>query len=150
MKIKILKTGKVSLHPAWGPAVPLTEDQTLVLAQFVKVCAKVDTNPLDAMKRLVKIGYAKELTDEEVPEDEENNEENDEENDEEGEEGIEPDPLKIVDIEKHLRSLMEKTEEDDHKQIIQDWGMLNCNHKVAKSKTVDNMIAELVEIGFPE
>ena len=100
MRIKILKTGKVSLHPAWGPAVPLTKGQKLSLSQFEKVCKKVDTNPLQAMKDLIIRKYAEEITDtDEVVE-----------NDEEGEEVDDQEEFDIgmVDIHKHLTSLIAK------------------------------------------
>lgn len=127
--IKAIKTGLVGLHPAWGPDVELIEGAKISLAAMKKVCTGYRTEPKVAMERLVEIGWAEWI--EPIPGQEENDE-------------INTDEI-IDDVEKIIRGKIVGKNEAEQKQIIQDYGVLHFGYKIAKTKKVDTMIAELIE-----
>lgn len=132
MKIKFLKSGDYSLHPAWGPVVTIQEGASVTDESFKKVCKGCSTQPIQAMKDLVADGWAEIV-----------------EEDAEGEEDEKDDGYAESDVESILNGLIAGKVEAEQKQIIQDWGVLNLDYKVAKNKGHVKMIAELME-NIPE
>lgn len=129
MEIKFLKSGKYSIDPAKGPLVVCKEDE-------------IEDLPEEYANVLIQIGWAEEFErglDE--PEEEEEIEEEEEEEEGEEEEDNEPENLQ-----EYVDSLPEDMPEDQKKKLIQDYGVVNFDHKASRSKSIENMISELQEI----
>ena len=130
LKIKILKSGKCAIHPAWGGIIEFTEgDQfkegdELVDHEGKKTNANNELNVLnrEVIRHLEDAGWAKLTAEEPLPDDED----------------LEKGPMS------DLIDLLESVETDKEKKSkIQDWAVVHYGIKPSKSKTSENMIKEI-------
>lgn len=147
----MLRVGGYSFHPTGAPAIMVKEehlDEEIPISKFVAN----DGSKLNAVQAqmMVDDNWAEivEAEDEPEPEDEDldsddDNDDNDPEKDDDDEK--DPNKEKIEDVEAHLNELVKDKEEDEAKQILQDWGKTRLDITVSKSNKVENMIAKLVE-----
>lgn len=130
LKIKILKSGKYALHPAWGGIIDFNkgdefiEDDVLIDVEGKKTNASNELNLFsrEVALRMEASKWAKLIN--KVPKKEE------------------PEPKESPLLE-FLNILKDVKGEKERKAKIQDWGVVNCGIKPSKSKSVENMIKEL-------
>ena len=121
MKIKLLKSGEHSMNGGNGPAEDFEKDQETTVSNedgFI----------------MTHNGWAEEIF-----------EEVDESEDDENEDNEDDEKSEAKKDEDFFQTLISGQYEVDQKQLLQDWGTTNLDIKVSKSKSVENMIIELVE-----
>jgi len=130
LKIKILKSGKCAIHPAWGGIIEFTkgdqfkEGDALVDVDGKETNANNEPNVFsrEVALRLEESGWAK-LTEKKQKE-------------------KEPEPKESPLLE--LRNILKDVkDEKEKKSKIQDWAVVHYGIKPTKSKSVDNMIWEI-------
>jgi tryptophanyl-tRNA synthetase len=132
LKIKILKSGKYAIHPAWGGIIDFkegdkySEGDVLVDVEGKRINANDELNIFtrEVALEMEANKWAK-LTDKKQKE-------------------KEPEPEKDPLSELH-DILKDVKEEREKKAIIQDWASVNHGIKPTKSKNVENMILEIKE-----
>lgn len=174
MKLIALKTGDFSLHPAWGPVVSLVKDaeidadidevsaKRLIKKGLARVAISDDFEDIESGET----GDGENGEEGETGENPKEGENSGEgEGDEGSGEGSQPTPEggeenadsvgegetvpeesevvltteeKILDMIKDVEDLAEK------RSLIQEWGVVNAGLKVSKSKSVDNMIIDII------
>lgn len=130
LKIKILKSGKYALHPAYGGIIDFKkgdefkEGDVLVDVEGSKDNASNDPNVLDheAALRMENSGWAK-LT-------------------EKKQEEKVPEPEKGP-LDELLEILKDVKDDKEKKSKIQDWSSTHYGIKPSKSKSIDNMMWEI-------
>jgi len=134
MKVKLLKTGSYSYSPIGFPVIEIKEEDVGSIIPLKKEYA----NRLIKFKcaeEVIVAGEEPEVTKKEVVQVVEVEEP------EENEEELTKEELVI-----YLNKIIKGKDESEQKQIIQDWGILNLDHKVSKTKKVENMINDLVDL----
>jgi len=153
MKIKILKEGAYSFSPIGQPMVNFDEDDIGRVVSVRRIMLEPNgyLNNTQAME-LVEDNWAEisEAEEDEIPDpevEEETEEEVDEEDEEEGDEVDEgeEDGNDIPDLDAHLRKLIKDKTEDEAKQLLKDFAMVELNVNISKALKIDNMIAKMIE-----
>ncbi len=131
MKIKSLKTGKYSLHPAWGPIIDVIKGEDINF--------DLDKDQIDILISYGVIDNKEQETKQESKQDFDNRQRIQYKR-------TEKEPKQEQVMTKLFNLIENIDDESEKKSIIQDWGIVNAGKKISKSRSVDDMIIKIVEI----